>query len=140
MSAESHDIDDILDEALEDDESSFESVPRRSKGRLHSPSRSAVSPTASAVSWEFQTPSYPVSSRGERRGQDHDFKTPLVEGVEQSPQGELPQVEGEEGGALFHTVSFYRRQKPNVNVTPHQKIVRNEKMTVTEESEQMVSF
>ncbi len=56
------------------------------------------------------------------------FKTPLVEAVEGSPQGLLPEVEGQEGSTLLHTVSFYRRQKPagtaSASTTPLQKIVR----------------
>ena len=49
----------------------------------------------------------------------------MVEAIHHSPDKQLPQVEGEEGQKLFHTVSFYRSQRPNVTTTPYQKIVRN---------------
>ncbi len=56
--------------------------------------------------------------------------------MESSPQGPLPEVEGEEGSTLLHTVSFYRRQRPAVGTTtPHQKIVRKAApMAIPEES------
>lgn len=62
-----------------------------------------------------------------------DFKTPLVEDQDDSPQGALPQVEGAEGGTLLHTVSFYRRQQPSVQVTPQQKIVRRDEIKIQDE-------
>ena len=39
---------------------------------------------------------------------------------------------------LMHTVSFYRRSKPvvQVNVTPHAKIVRNAAQPIHEEEEE----
>ena len=70
-----------------------------------------------------------------------DFRTPLVEGMDQaSPKGELPQIEGQEGNKLLHTVSFYRKQKANVNVTPLPKVVRSDAMPSTIEEEIEVSF
>lgn len=56
-----------------------------------------------------------------------------MEAIRHSPGKELPQVEGEEGHKLFHTVSFYRSQRPNVTTTPYQKIVRNAMTAVPEE-------
>ena len=107
MTSESADIDDMLDEALEDDDQ--ESLPTPPKHARRS--RSGLSPTASAASWEYRTP---VNTGKKQK----DFKTPLVEGLNESPQQDLPQVEGDEGSNLFHTVSFYRRQKPNVSDNP----------------------
>ena len=52
-----------------------------------------------------------------------------------SPKGELPQIEGQEGNKLLHTVSFYRKQKANVNVTPLPKVVRSGAMPSTIEEE-----
>ena len=70
-----------------------------------------------------------------------DFRTPLVDGMDRaSPKGELPQIEGEEGSKLMHTVSFYRKeQKANVNVTPLPKVVRSGAMPATIEEEAGVS-
>ena len=57
-----------------------------------------------------------------------------------SPKGELPQIEGQEGNKLLHTVSFYRKQKANVNVTPLPKVVRSGAMPSTIEEEIEVSW
>ena len=57
-----------------------------------------------------------------------------------SPKGDLPQIEGQEGNKLLHTVSFYRKQKANVNVTPLPKVVRSGAMPSTIEEEIEVSF
>ena len=68
----------------------------------------------------------------------HDFKTPLVEGLTASPQGELPQIEGEEGSKLLHTVSFYRKQRAansSSASTPHEKIVRRAEPMIPEEED-----
>ena len=57
-----------------------------------------------------------------------------------SPKGELPQIEGQEGNRLLHTVSFYRKQKANVNVTPLPKVVRSGAMPSTIQEEIEVSY
>ena len=67
----------------------------------------------------------------------HDFKTPLVEGLTASPQRDLPEIEGEEGSKLLHTVSFYRKQRAaSVSVTPHDKITRKAGPMIPEEEEE----
>ncbi len=158
MSESAGDIDDMLDEALDDSGSTnFQSEgptpPKHARTRSPGKQGKSLSPTQSAASWEYETP---VSKREVRFAQcqkwletnrcsytllfplqrPDKFKTPLVEAVEGSPQGPLPEVEGEEGSTLLHTVSFYRRQKPSVTTTPHQKIVRRAgPMTIPEEGE-----
>ncbi len=116
MDASDEDIENLLDEALDDSQAMTEdtSGPTPPKNRRHhSPSG------ASATSWEFATPSNP--------GRHHDFRTPRVDQITDSPQGELPLVDTEEGPApatdLIRTVSHYRKQKPNVQVLP--KVVRS---------------
>lgn len=109
------DINDMLDEALEE-ESDVGPTPPKTK-RSSSPS------TSSAVSWEFQTPSAVVQPRS------RDFKTPRIDAMTDSPQADLPQVETEDGSSskLMHTVSFYRKQKPVLSsATQFSKITRNE--------------
>lgn len=127
MDSEAGDIDDMLDEALDDSHSTRGPTPPKAR-------RIGLSPTASAASWEFQTP---VSTAGKK---SKDFKTPLVEGLQHSPQGPMPAIEGDDGTSLTHTVSFYRRQKPVVTFTPHEKIVRNAKMDVADETEDKVRY
>jgi hypothetical protein len=154
MTTQSGEIDDMLDEALGDDSyiSNYRSegpTPPKTARMV-----SGHSPTSSAASWEFQTPqgthkvlSFGINFCEQSPGiyfllqQQHqkDFKTPRVEELIRSPQqGELPEVEGEEGSKLLHTVSFYRKQQTNVNVTPHQKIVRNAAAMIVEEPEKVI--
>ena len=146
-------IDDVLDEALD---FSPQSSPRRmasrseSRRRLsteqydcstppksarienqHSPSPSS---TASSKSWDYQITSNSHSH--------HDFKTPKIEPLRNSPIREkLPSVESEDGCAtpasdLIHTVSFYRKQRtPNSTTTPHTKIIRKTIPSISEEDE-----
>lgn len=86
-------INDMLDEALDDSQVTMESGPTPPKVSRRSPS------TTSAGSWEFNTPAAPSQPR--------DFKTPRVDAIRDSPQAQLPQVEGS-SPQLMHTVSFYR--------------------------------
>lgn len=132
-----NDIDDILDEAMDSEESEEPSQAAQSpspRARRGSPLRRGLSPTQSAGSWEFQTPV--AGGRPE-----HDFKTPLVEGITASPQRQLPEVEGSEGGKLLHTVSFYRKAKAAEagGATPHAKITRNAGPAFTAEESEQVS-
>ena len=100
--------------------------------RIGHPNVSPLS-SASTKSWEYQT----ASSTNE-----FDFKTPRIEPLRNSPIREnLPSVETEDGittpaSDLMHTVSFYRKQRgPNVNVTPHTKIIRKVIPSINEEEE-----
>ncbi len=123
--SEDDEINDMLDEALEDEHCS-PSPPKMTK------SHQSCSPLSSSSSgWEYQTPSH-SSSRS------RDFKTPRVDSISDSPQTDLPLVETEDGASskLMHTVSFYRKQKPVVsNVTQLGKIVRKEAIAEATEEE-----
>ena len=116
-------------ESFEDDGS----TPPKS-ARIDNAHASSPSSSASARSWEYQTAS--------SSNQTHDFKTPRIDAMKNSPIREhLHSVESEDGGAtpasdLIHTVSFYRKQRgPNVTVTPHAKIVRKAIPSISEEDE-----
>jgi len=122
------DINDMLDEALDDSQVTLESGPTPPKvARSMSPGSSG-----SVGSWEYQqgagpqfltpAPVHPARSR--------DFKTPRVDGVTDSPQAELPQVEiGGDGGndsGLMRSVSHYRKQKPVVKIVRNVEFIENE--------------
>ena len=107
-------INDMLDEALDDSQDTMESSGPTP------PKVARSSPSSSAGSWEFQTPL--AATRRCR-----DFKTPRVDGVTDSPQAELPEIEVEEGNndKVMRTMSQYRKQKP----LHLGKIVRNVEFT-----------
>ena len=102
--------------------------------RMDNMHSSSPSSSASAKSWEYQSTN--------TSDKTHDFKTPRIEHIRNSPiRDHLPSVETEDGGAtpasdLIHTVSFYRKQRgPNVTVTPHAKIARKVIPSISEEDE-----
>ena len=133
---DSCEIDDMLDEAMDDSGSTAFTVEDEESRRTGG----AASPTASAASWEFETPQQQHSRKVIEcyyicdpildllllllLQRHRDFRTPLVEEMEEaSPQGKLPEVEGSEGQKLMHSVSFYRKQK-SATGTPLAKVAR----------------
>ena len=114
------DLDDMLDEALDDNDDSYSTQDTSVTSR-----KRTASPSASTVSWEYAARETPKMAK---TSESHDFKTPLVAGkAADSPSRGLPEVEGEEGHKLLHTVSFYRKQQggSGSGATPSRRIVRN---------------
>ena len=114
-------IDDMIDEAIDDEDDSVPTPPKVAKvSTSSSGSSDHIGRSESTTSWEFHTPQ-PV--RQQHPGHQSKYQTPLVSGVSspQTPEQRVT-IEGEEG-PLLHTVSFYRKQKPQN--TPVQRIVLN---------------
>ena len=107
--------DSVLEAALEEEEEEVSHTPPKvTKLSSSSSGSEGVGRSSSSSSWQFHTPTPAPQAR------DDKFKTPMI--VPNSPGLASPRVEVEGSeGALMHTVSFYRAQKP-AN-TPVQRIV-----------------
>jgi len=119
-------IDDMLDEAMDNDDDDDEdedapTPPKVFKSSTSSSGSDQIERSESTTSWEFHTPQ---PSRKQHKDMASKFQTPLI--TTSSPTTPQPkvQIEGEEG-PLLHTVSFYRKQKP---VTPVQRIILNPRL------------
>lgn len=113
-------IDDMIDEAIDDEEDdNVPTPPKVAKTSTSSSGSDHIGRSESTTSWEFHTPQ-PV--RQQHPGHQSKYQTPLVSvSSPQTPEQKVT-IEGEEG-PLMHTVSFYRKQKPQN--TPVQRIVLN---------------
>ena len=113
-------IDDIIDEAIDDDDD-FPTPPKVAKVSSSSSGSDHIGRSESTTSWEFHTPQPPRQQHpvGQSR-----YQTPLViVNSPSTPDQQKVTIEGEEG-PLMHTVSFYRRNRTPQS-TPVQRIVLN---------------
>ena len=117
-------IDDMLDEAIDNEEDQPSPAKLLKSSSSSCGSDQHILRSESTTSWEFHTPQ-PVRPAP----QPSRYQTPLVtpaSPVTPGQSGQQVEIEGEEG-PLLHTVSFYRKQKPE---TPVQRIVLNPRLEV----------
>jgi len=114
-------IDDMLDEAIDNEEDHPSPAKLLKSSSSSSGSDQHILRSESTTSWEFHTP-----QPGRPAPQPSRYQTPLVTPASPVTSGQEVEIEGEEG-PLLHTVSFYRKQKPE---TPVQRIVLNPRLEV----------
>lgn len=118
-------IDDMLDEAMdneEEDDDDAPTPPKLFKSSTSSSGSDQIERSESTTSWEFHTPQ---PTRKQHKDMVSKFQTPLITASSPSTPQPKVEIEGEEG-PLLHTVSFYRKQKPAT--TPVQRIVLNPRL------------
>jgi len=115
-------IDDILDEAMDNDDDA-PTPPKIFKSSTSSSGSDQIERSESTTSWEFHTPQ---PTRKHHKDKESKFQTPLISTSSPSTPQQRVEIEGEDG-PLMHTVSFYRKQKP-ATATPVQRIVLNPRL------------
>jgi len=113
-------IDDMLDEALDEDD--IPTPPKIFKSSTSSSGSDQIERSESTTSWEFHTPQPSRKSHKD----EAKFRTPLITCSSPATPKQSVEIEGEDG-PLLHTVSFYRKNKP-ASVTPVQRIVLNPRL------------
>eukprot|EP00092_Neocalanus_flemingeri_P040288 GFUD01043883.1.p1 GENE.GFUD01043883.1~~GFUD01043883.1.p1 ORF type:complete len:1410 (-),score=481.54 GFUD01043883.1:150-4379(-) len=113
-------IDDMLDEAMENEDDA-PTPPKIFKFSTSSSGSDQIERSESTTSWEFHTPQ---PARKHHKDSASKFQTPLITTSSPRTPQQKVEIEGEDG-PLLHTVSFYRKQKP---ATPVQRIVLNPRL------------
>ena len=138
-------IDDMIDEAIDEDDDDVPTPPKMPKMSSSSSGSDGMGRSESTTSWEFHTPQ---PTRKHHPGRQTKYQTPLITTSAASPASPQKQVsiEGEDG-PLLHTVSFYRKQKPpntpvqrivlNPSLETHSEVLSSPRATITQKIHQL---
>merc|ERR1719322_852774 len=136
-------IDDMIDEAIDDEDDDFPTPPKVAKASTSSSGSDHYGRSESTTSWEFHTPQPP---RHHHPDHQNKYQTPLITPASPSTPTQKVSIEGEEG-PLLHTVSFYRKQKPantpvqrivlNPSLETHAEVLESPRATITQKIHQL---